>query len=66
MPHHNKNQSNKPNDKVGKVAMGLANNAMQARVFDVPGFDRPDAVADYCIAIARRIIEADAIDDNTP
>lgn len=49
--------SDKPEKTIDKVTIGFVSNALQARIFDVAGFEKPEAVADYCTAIAKRIIE---------
>jgi hypothetical protein len=55
MPPHDK-----PEKTIDKVTIGFVDAALQARIFDVAGFEKPEAVADYCTAIAKRIIEADS------
>lgn len=45
--------------KIDKAALELANNAMQGRIFDAL---TADEVADYCVAVAKKIIETSSDD----
>lgn len=49
MPH-----DKKPNKKIISLAGELAANAMAARMFDAY---KPEEIADFCLAAARRIID---------
>lgn len=55
--------SDKTEKTVDKVTIGFVESALQGRIFDVAGFEKPEAVADYCTAIAKRIIETDSDGD---
>lgn len=43
--------------KLDKITTLFVEAALRARIFDAPGFENPEAVADYCAAIAKRIAE---------
>lgn len=56
-PDKNRPNPNGPPSKANKLAADFATAAFRARIFDLPQFDKPDALADYCLAVAKKIAE---------
>ena len=57
----------KPKDKkdkhLTKAATVFVEQALAARIFDIDGFEKPEAVADYCMVIAQRLYDDEPEED---